>query len=98
MIDRKQAEDIVKAELVRRGGGDNIVIVDEHTVERPFGWVFIYNTREYLESGQLADALAGNDPWIVDRRDGSLHPTTTSKSLEQIIEDYETEHPITSGE
>lgn len=98
MITRTQAEDIVMAELARRGAGEDVVIVDESTVERPFGWLFIYNTRHYLETGDPRDALVGNDPWIVDRRDGSLHEGRTSQTIEQIIAAYEAAHPVESGE
>ena len=96
MITRKQAEDIVMAELARRGAGEDVVIVDEDTVERPFGWLFVYNTRQFLETRRIADSLVGNDPWIVDRRDGSLHEGRTSQTIEQIIEAYEADHPVES--
>jgi len=38
--------------------------------EHDFGWVFFYDTKEYLETNDVTHALAGNAPLIVDRTDG----------------------------
>jgi hypothetical protein len=66
------------------------VILDESTVETDFGWVFFWNSKRYLESGDYRDALAGNAPLIVDRADGSVHDTCTFLPIEEIINRYRT--------
>ena len=41
-------------------------INDEETVELPDGWLFFYNTKAFLDSGDPVMALAGNGP--IDRK------------------------------
>ncbi len=47
------------------------------------GWVFFWNSRAYVESGEVAYALGGNGPYVVDRRDGSVHRLGTASSVER---------------
>jgi hypothetical protein len=65
------------------------VILDDKTIERPFGWVFFYESREYLDTRDLALRMIGNAPLIVDRRDGSIHVTGTAEPIEHYIKEYE---------
>lgn len=44
-----------------------IEILDEQTIERPYGWVFFYQSKKYLETGLISDALVGNGPILVDK-------------------------------
>ena len=65
-----------------------LVILDEHTIETDFGWVFFWTSKKYHETGDFQYAVAGNAPLIVDRRDGSVHATSTADPVEKIIDDY----------
>ncbi|KRR17402.1 hypothetical protein CQ14_31425 [Bradyrhizobium lablabi] len=47
--------------------GDDFVVIHDETVETAEGWVFFYNSREFVETGDFRDALAGNGPILVDR-------------------------------
>lgn len=42
------------------------------TVERPFGWVFMYGSNRYSVTRQVSDVLMWNFPFVVDRNDGSI--------------------------
>jgi hypothetical protein len=68
---------------------DPWIVVDSATIERPFGWVFFFNSKEYLESGRIHDALAGNGPVIANRHDGSIEFYGASKPVELVIQEYE---------
>lgn len=46
-------------------------------VEVDEGWVFFYNTREFVETGNLSSQLAGNGPIFIDRN-GRIHRLPTS--------------------
>ena len=70
------------------------VILDEHTMETEFGWVFFWNSRKYQETGEFQYALAGNAPLIVDRRDGSVHETSTVYPVEEITGNYRKSHAM----
>jgi hypothetical protein len=62
------------------GHGDrpkhHLVIVSER--EYDFGWVFCYNIKEYMDSRNTSQALAGNAPLILDRGDGKIYVTGTA--------------------
>ncbi len=56
--------------------------------EHDFGWVYLYNSKEYVESGDFNVSLVGNAPVIVDRVDGRLYGTGTSKPTEHYLNDF----------
>lgn len=64
------------------------VILDEHTIETEFGWVFFFDSKKHFETNDFQYAIAGNTPLIVDRADGSIHPTGTARSAEYYIQQY----------
>ena len=65
-----------------------LAVVDEHTREEDFGWVFFYNTKQFLETGDVQWSLGGNAPLIVDRHEGKLHVTGTAYPVEHYIEEF----------
>ncbi|MGI9278035.1 MAG: YrhB domain-containing protein [Endozoicomonas sp.] len=69
-------------------GDDELVIVDEDVVEIEVGWVFCYDSKIFLETQQLAYAIAGNAPVLFDNRDETLHVTGTAKPLDKYIQDH----------
>ena len=66
----------------------DIVIVDDLTIEEDFGWVFFYNSKEFIETGNLSYALVGNAPVIINKYDGTLHETGTASQIGHYIEEY----------
>jgi len=93
MIDKEQAKAIVEKrlnELDSTGTGTTrLVILDNQTIEKEWGWVFFYNTEEYAKSGSIMDTLVGNAPYIVNRNTGELIETGTAFDIEDYIKDYE---------
>jgi hypothetical protein len=69
--------------------GDTLVVVDEATIGKDYGWIFFYNSRRYLETNNLSYALAGNGPIVVERKDGALTQLGTALPLEESINNYE---------
>ena len=65
------------------------VVLDDQTVERPYGWVFFYQSRAYLKTRQPTLALRGNAPVIFNRISGEYHVTGTAEPLEHYIAEYE---------
>jgi hypothetical protein len=64
-------------------------IVREDTIAKPYGWIFFYQSKEFLDHGTLSALLAGNAPIIVDRNTFELRVTGTAKPLEQYLKEYE---------
>ncbi|MGY8711935.1 YrhB domain-containing protein [Bradyrhizobium sp. 18BD] len=61
----------------------------ELTIAKPYGWVFFYQSREFLDTGDFSEVLVGNAPIIVDRDSLELRLTGTAKPLEHYLEEYE---------
>jgi len=77
---------------LRVAGGNDLVLLEDKTIERSFGWVFFYDSRKFLDTHDRLHALLGNAPLIVDRRDGSVHLTGTARPIQFYIERYETQY------
>jgi Immunity protein 35 len=69
--------------------GCELVVLDSHTIEKPFGWIFFYDSRRHIETGHFRDALAGNAPIVVTRADGRVHPTGTAYPLEHYLKTFD---------
>ncbi len=89
MISKEEAIKKVEDLLAERIPEQNPVILDEHTIEKEFGWVFFYQSKQYIETNDFQYMLAGNAPYIVNRFDGSIHETGTANTIEYYIDDYE---------
>jgi hypothetical protein len=69
--------------------GDSLVVLDECTIEKDYGWIFFYESKRWLDSGDLSDRVLGNVPILVDRQTGRLHFFGSDRSIEEYIEEYE---------
>ena len=68
----------------------DVRILDDRTLEFHFGWVFFYQSAEFLETGAWTKALGGNAPIIVDRYTAVAHVTGTAEPIETYVNRYET--------
>lgn len=88
MIDRDAARDLVIRQLAAMppaSPGDDYVLIDEP--EFAWGWVFGYDSRLYLETGDDSHSLFGNAPYLVRRSDGAVLLTGTALPVEAYIAD-----------
>lgn len=94
MITRAQAQDLAEQHVAAfRESVPDLVLMPESTIERPFGWVFFYDSRRYIETGDSSLAVCGNAPVIVNRHTGELWVTGTAHPVERYIEEYEASRP-----
>src|SRR5690242_17295656 len=91
MIDMAEARQIALTEINRMYAhpDDSLVIVDEETMERPYGWVFFYDSKRHRETGDIADMLGGNAPIIVHRADGQFAYLGTWGPVQEMLSRYE---------
>jgi hypothetical protein len=68
---------------------DELVIVDDETIEKDYGWYFFSTSRKFLETGNISNMVAGNGPILVEKRNGNLIQLGTAHPLEHYIERYE---------
>lgn len=72
---------------------DRCVILKKKTMKRPYGWVFFYQSREYVASGDIMHMVAGNAPILVERVNAEIRVTGTAKPLEEYLKIYESTIP-----
>ncbi|MEU7261676.1 YrhB domain-containing protein [Streptomyces rimosus] len=79
MIERETAVQAVEEELERdyqkrrATGADALRMAVSHVEQHELVWIISWTSEEYLRTGNLEFALAGNGPYLVDRIDGGLH-------------------------
>ena len=71
-------------------------IVREATIAKPYGWIFFYQSKEFLDTGNCSALLVGNAPVIVNRITCELRVTGTAEPLEHYLAEYEKTLPPVS--
>jgi hypothetical protein len=90
MLTKEQALELVSEKLRRMSPKDDLfVVADQSTIAKPYGWVFFYNSKTFLEEGVNSYRLAGNGPVIVNKHTRSIEFFGTNKPPEELMRDYE---------
>lgn len=64
-------------------------LIEDQTIEMPWGWVVFWNTLLYTETGDLEHAVIGPEPICVDRRKGTVASVLSDKPLNREIRRFE---------
>jgi len=78
---------------VRVVTNDNAQILKDRVLKKPYGWIFCYQSAEFIATGNPLHALAGNAPIIIDRCDGEIRVMGTARPLSEYIAKYESSLP-----
>lgn len=89
MLTKTEALELVAKKLQQLSPDNPFIVVDEGTIEKPYGWVFFFNSKKYLETKEISDALAGNGPVIINKHDETVEFFGTFKSPSEFITEYE---------
>lgn len=68
-------------------------IVREATIAKPYGWIFFYQSKDFLDTGNPSAQLVGNAPIVVDGHTSELRVTGTAMPLEHYLAEYEKSLP-----
>jgi hypothetical protein len=90
MLRRSEALELVSKQLDGKSS-DNVqyVVVGESTIEKPFGWIFFYQSKKFLETGIFKHRLAGNGPVFVNKMTGAIDFFGSLPPFDVILTDYE---------
>jgi len=89
-VDTKEdALKIAQQSIVDPNSPHELVIQEEKTIQRSFGWIFFPTTRKYLETGNPAFLVPGVGPLVIERDSGRAIFLTTSVSPVKAIAEYE---------
>ncbi|MDQ6785652.1 MAG: YrhB domain-containing protein [Acidobacteriota bacterium] len=92
MITREEAKQKVAEYInfnLQLKNNDELVIVDEETITKDYGWVFFAVNKKYLETQNFSDMVIGRGPVLFERQTESIIPFGTALSAEQYLEQYE---------
>ncbi|MGO9487241.1 MAG: YrhB domain-containing protein [Rhodomicrobium sp.] len=90
IVERSDAIELVSKRLEEIASpNDQLIVIEEKTIERPFGWIFFYDSKKYIETGSTIHRLAGNGPVIVNKKRGSVDLFGSTPPLEEILSRYE---------
>jgi hypothetical protein len=68
--------------------GEDLVLMP-HPFETPSTLAYTYQTSEYVATGDVAHALAGNGPILVSKLTGAVEPARTAFPGEDYIREFE---------
>jgi isocitrate dehydrogenase len=90
MITLAEAERIARDYLNKRQENDApVTLVTKETVTKEYGWVFAYQSDEFLQTGNFSYALAGNGPLLVLKNDGTVIEFGTAYPMEWYLREFE---------
>jgi Immunity protein 35 len=64
-------------------------LIDDATMEKSYGWYFRYQSKAYIQSGDVRDMLFGSGGFIVERDDGYVFEFGSRYPLERNLAAYE---------
>lgn len=93
MLDRARAEQIAAQEIKDpyATAENQAVIIEDATIEKDYGWIFFYQSKRYLTTGEMRHRLAGNGPILIEKDTGAVRRFGSACAPEEYIEEYERE-------
>ena len=87
-IDASEALDIAARRLseLEHEAGCRLELVPQSTQQIEQGWVFFYNSADFIRTGNMSDALAGNGPLFVSI-DGHITELPSSKPWRDALDE-----------
>jgi hypothetical protein len=96
-MEYEEARSVVETILDQLGADvpGGLAIDDRYTMTRPYGWVFFFNSRKFMQTEHESDAIAGNGPILIMAKSGQVHHFGTSAPFRQQLEEFEQTRSIT---
>jgi hypothetical protein len=72
-----------------RGKDDGLQILEDKVVEKKYGWIFRFNSKKFLETGNILYSLGGNGPIVVERESGKIHELGSAMAFDETVKEFE---------
>lgn len=72
-----------------RSKDDELVLLDDKTLTKKYGWIFFYNSKRFMETRNFIYALGGNGPVVLERESGRISRLGTARSAEEEVAVFE---------
>jgi len=86
MLSQQEAQELA---LKHASSSVPVAIYTASTIEKPYGWIFFWDSKEFIETRQITAALADNGPILVNKFSRVVIRCDTSTRLEAWLRDYE---------
>src|SRR5215470_12160331 len=73
-----------------------VQILDQHTVQKPYGYLFFDQSKKYVDTNSIEAALVGNGPVLV-LQTGNVVQFPSAIPLDEAIKRYEAGEPLLPG-
>jgi Immunity protein 35 len=83
---KKLAENFIESLLFESLNGDSLVIIDEYTLEKDYGWIFSYNTQTFNETKDYSYSLINHGPVIVNKETGVVKEIIGGPFMKKILQ------------
>jgi hypothetical protein len=96
VITRQHAEELALGYVdeVGRDVPGGVSLMSESTIEKPYGWVFFFNSARFFETGDQLEALGGNSPILVASASGQVTLLGTAKPVADSLRQFEIENGL----
>lgn len=91
--DARQKLDLMLADIGKHIEG-GVVVLEERTITKPYGWIFFYNGRRFVETRDIMHAIAGNGPIVILAETGEAIPLGTARRHAEEIARFEHERHL----
>lgn len=88
MFNYSKAEKLAEFYVDLISDGEAIVLLSD-TMTKPYGWIFSYQSKRFLETEDIRYMLLGNAPFLIDNVTGEIKLFGTAYSIEQYLKKYE---------
>jgi hypothetical protein len=89
-MDRQEAEKIAQQYIDSHCAHEAMILAD-HTIEKPYGWIFDYEWKEYLEGRARHPYIKGR---VLVEKTGNIIQFPTSIPYYEAIRRYEAGEPL----
>lgn len=91
MISKIEAQKVVLSFLNKnvRNKEEELSIIESLTIEKPYGWVFFYQSKKFNDTGIEDYMIFGTGPIIVTKDDGKMFTFGSARPSDQYILDFE---------
>lgn len=67
----------------------NCDLFRDEIIEKPYGWYFCYQSKKFIETGNISDMLIGSGGFLVEKENGNVIEFGSAYSLEKNFQAYE---------
>ncbi|RVU91101.1 hypothetical protein EH230_09425 [Flavobacterium columnare] len=89
MLTDQEMLKVAERYLEKRKGTKTIDVIIEGIYKKPYGNIYSYQSKDYIDTGNFNKSLVGNAPFLVEKETGRVVQFSTSTILEEEIKAYE---------